>query len=343
MGSQVQWAQAVSSAKCIAESEQSKGKHWQVLLAAVVLGSLGLMGSNSSFAAEADTATVGAADAATASAATGPVKCVSNVPDDYKGKVWQIGTDNAFAPFAYVDANGELKGIDVELFAAIAKNQNIKYRMCSDDFSGLLTELNDGKYDGAMAGISFTVKRAQYFDFSKRYYNSAVAVVMPQDMTKVLTSVEAVQDKTVAVKDGTLGMDLAKGLQERQKIEIKTYTNTADSMQAVESGEADCLLEDYPVAVYELMSGKYPSLVIAVPRLPNIGKSESYHFLVPKNNKDAQQLLQSFNQGLDQMITNGTYKQVIEKYLPEVPASLLSSDKPNIVIKPEVVKEGSEL
>mgnify|MGYP001777447516 FL=1 len=217
MGSQVQWAQAVSSAKCIAESEQSKGKPWQVLLAAVVLGSLGLMGSNSSFAAEADTATVGAADtatvgaadAATASAATGPVKCVSNVPDDYKGKVWQIGTDNAFAPFAYVDANGELKGIDVELFAAIAKNQNIKYRMCSDDFSGLLTELNDGKYDGAMAGISFTVKRAQYFDFSKRYYNSAVAVVMPQDMTKVLTSVEAVQDKTVAVKDGTLGMDLA--------------------------------------------------------------------------------------------------------------------------------------
>ena len=65
MGSQVQWAQAVSSAKCIAESEQSKGKPWQVLLAAVVLGSLGLMGSNSSFAAEADTVT---ADAATATA-----------------------------------------------------------------------------------------------------------------------------------------------------------------------------------------------------------------------------------------------------------------------------------
>lgn len=260
-------------------------------------------------------------------------KCVSNAPDDYKGKVWQIGTDNAFAPFAFVDAQGGLKGIDVDLLAKIAENAGFKYRMCSQDFAPLLPAVAAGKLDGAMAGISYTVPRAQTLEFSKRYYNSAVAVVAAKSEQSQLTSIQQVIGKTVAVKAGTLGEDIANGLKEARQFTVKSYPNSMASMLAVFQGEADFLLEDYPVAVYELTSGLYSNLMIVIPRLPNVGNSESYHFVVAKDNKESQQLLQAFNTGLEKVIVNGDYKAVVAKYLPEAPASVFVSGNAPVEVK----------
>lgn len=298
-----------------------------------ILRAAGALCATLSLMLAATTAEASAADGTAAATTAG--KCITNVEAGYTGKIWQLGTDNAFAPFAYVDEKGELKGIDVELFAKVADLEGLKYRMCAEDFAQLLPKVVSGEYDGAMAGISYTVKRAQSLNYSKRYYNSAVAVVMPQESVATLNSLEAVKGKRVAVKDGTLGMELATGLKEQQQFTIKPYPNSAASMQAVYSGEADYLLEDYPVAVHLLQSGDYPNLVIAVPRLPNIGKSESYHMVVAKDNPQSQKLLTSFNQALEKLISNGDYKSIVAKYLPEVPVSIFSSDNPNLVIKPQ--------
>ena len=260
-------------------------------------------------------------------------KCVSNVPADYSGKVWQIGTDNAFAPFAFVDFQGELKGIDVDLLAQIAKSAGFYYNMCSQDFASLLPAVAAGKLDGAMAGISYTVPRAQNLEFSKRYYNSAVAVVAAKSEQDQLQSIQQVMGKTVAVKAGTLGEDIANSLKEARQFTVKSYPNSMASMLAVFQGEADFLLEDYPVAVYELISGLYTNLMIVIPRLPNVGNSESYHFVVAKDNEGSHELLEAFNAGLEKVIVNGDYKAVVAKYLPEAPASVFVSGNAPVEVK----------
>lgn len=55
---------------------------------------------------------------------TGSVQAQSD-----SGKTYVIGTDITFAPFEFEDINGELVGIDMDILAAIAKDQNFKYEI----------------------------------------------------------------------------------------------------------------------------------------------------------------------------------------------------------------------
>lgn len=40
---------------------------------------------------------------------------------------YDIGTDTTFAPFEFEDVDGKFVGIDMDLLAAIAKDQNFEY------------------------------------------------------------------------------------------------------------------------------------------------------------------------------------------------------------------------
>lgn len=44
-------------------------------------------------------------------------------------KVWIIGTDTAFKPFEYKDDTGKFVGIDVDILAAVAKDQGFQYEL----------------------------------------------------------------------------------------------------------------------------------------------------------------------------------------------------------------------
>ncbi len=257
-------------------------------------------------------------------------KCVTNVPEGYKGKVYEIGTDLSFAPFSFIDNDGLLKGIDVEIFAEVAKAEGIKYRMCADIFDPMLHSVVDGELDGAIAGISYTVNRSKILDYSKRYYNSAVAIVT-MDTKRNIIGYEEIKHKTVAVKKGTLGEEMVTNVKDEMDFTINSFPNTMECMMSVHMGESDFMVEDYPVAVYQLNTGLYPGLVVAVSRIPDISNNESYHFVVPKG-KNAQ-LMNSFNQGLDKIINSGAYKKIIDEYLPNSPASpFVTKERPDLIL-----------
>ena len=42
-------------------------------------------------------------------------------------KIWVIAADTEFKPFVYRDENNELAGIDVDIIAAVAKDQGFDY------------------------------------------------------------------------------------------------------------------------------------------------------------------------------------------------------------------------
>ena len=56
-------------------------------------------------------------------------------------KVWLVATDTVFVPFEYTDEQGNFVGIDVDILAAIAKDQGFQY------------EMNSIGWDGAVAAV----------------------------------------------------------------------------------------------------------------------------------------------------------------------------------------------
>ena len=235
--------------------------------------------------------------------------CGSSSEGDTKGKdnTYQIATDTTFAPFEYTDENNNFVGIDVDILAAIAEDQGFKYELQSLGFDASLTAVQAGEVDGMIAGMSINDKRKETYDFSDPYYDSGVVVAV--DAKSEYSSYEDLKGKTVAVKNGTEGATFAESIKEEYDITLSYYDDSAYMYQAVLNADADACVEDYPVIGYGIAQGN------GLKMIGEMVKGSSYGFAVLKGQNS--ELIEMFNAGLKNIIENGTYDEIINKYIAE--------------------------
>ncbi|MBQ6613952.1 MAG: transporter substrate-binding domain-containing protein, partial [Clostridia bacterium] len=86
-------------------------------------------------------------------------------------KVYKIASDNAFAPFEYLDvATNTYVGVDMDIMAAIAADQGFSYTMANVGFDAALGQVQAGQADAVIAGMTIKPERAEIFDFSEGYF-----------------------------------------------------------------------------------------------------------------------------------------------------------------------------
>ena len=224
-------------------------------------------------------------------------------------KVYTIACDAKYAPFS-MEVDGKYKGIDVELLAAIAKAEGFKYNLKPMDFSGIIPGLVSGQIDAAVAGITITDERKKAVDFSDAYIDSGSSIVVSKDNTSI-TKLEDIKGKTVAVKKGTTGAKFAEDNKDKYDLHITYYDDSPGMMMAVANGNADFLLEDYPVISYQIKIGEQAKLKLAVKHIDS--DPPKYGFAVKKGeNAD---LLKKINEGLKKIKADGTYDKIVGQYL----------------------------
>lgn len=220
-----------------------------------------------------------------------------------RGK-YLIATDTTFAPFEYQD-NGTMVGIDMDILAAVAKDQDFQYEVKTLGFNAAITALESKQVDGVIAGMSITDERAKKYDFSTAYYEAGVTMAV-KNTTKNITSYDDLKGKSVAVKIGTQGASFAESIKDQYNFKIKTYEDSSTMYDEVITGGSVACFEDYPVVAFAIKQG----LALQV-----VGKQEdpsSYGFAVNKGiNKE---LLEKFNKGLENIKANGTYQEILDKY-----------------------------
>lgn len=238
--------------------------------------------------------------------------CEPNKKDDdnVAGKTYIIATDAKYPPFSMENKDGKYVGVDVELLAVIAKTTGFKYELKPMDFSGIIPGLVSGQLDGAIAGITITEERKKSVDFSNGYIKSGLSIVVNKKDTEV-EGFANLKGKTAAVKKGTTGAIWAEDNKEKYEFSIRYFDDSPSTMLAVTNGNADFLLEDYPVIAYETKIGAQEHLRIAIAHVEET--PPEYGFVVPKD-KNAE-LLKNFNEGLKEVKTNGMYDKIINAYL----------------------------
>ena len=270
-----------------------------VFLAAGLALSLAACGGSSSSASSASTAD----SVASASEAASSSEAAST-----SDKVWVIATDTVFKPFEYTDASGSFVGIDVDLLAAIAEDQGFQYELKSLGWDAAIAACQAGQADGMIAGTSITEERkSSGWTFSDGYYTATQSMTVAADSD--IAGFEDLSGKDVAVKIGTQGAAYAESLKDEYGFNIVSFEDSPTMYQAVLGGQCAACFEDTPIMQASIKDGG-----LALKVLENTAnEGGDYGFAI--FNTDNQELLDLFNAGLADIKANGTYDEILAKYL----------------------------
>ncbi len=234
----------------------------------------------------------------------------SMVPDAIKadGKIL-VGSDSTYAPSEFLDTDGKtIIGFDVDVFNAIAAKLGLQTEWQSADFGTLITSVQSGKYEIGVSSFTINADREKqstmtsYFSAGTQWAQKAGGSLDPDNACGQHV---AVQKNTVQVDDLTAR---SKKCTEAggKAIVIDQYEKQDDATAAVVSGKDAAMLADSPVCAYAVkqQNGKLQTV-------GNIYDSAPYGYVVPKNDDEFAEAIAG---AMDQLIVNGTYREIASKW-----------------------------
>lgn len=206
-------------------------------------------------------------------------------------------TEAGFPPYEYYE-NGEIVGVDIDIAKEIAKSLGKKLVIKDVDFDSIINELNSGKADFALAGMSILPERLKEVDFSVEYAISKQVVVTLKG--NEINSIEDLKNKKITVQLGSVAdIYASSNIEGATVIQQKKFLSAA---QDVKSKKADCLIMDALPASELVKNNK--ELVISDVEL----FTDKYAAAVAKNNKE---LLNDINSVLERLMREGKVEEYI--------------------------------
>ncbi|CAM3404748.1 glutamine ABC transporter substrate-binding protein GlnH [Bordetella sputigena] len=218
-----------------------------------------------------------------------------------------VATDTAFVPFEFKQGN-TYTGFDVDLWAAIAKQLNLKYKLQPMDFNGIIPGLQTKNIDVALAGITIRDDRKQVIDFSDPYYESGLSILVNADNSNIKSAAD-LAGKTVAVKTGTATVDYMQ--KNVPSAKLKLFPNIDNAYLELATGRVDAAVHDTPnVQYYANTAGKGRVKVVG-----NVKSGDFYGIAFPKGSP----LVAEVNKALATLKSNGEYDAIYTKWFGKKP------------------------
>jgi polar amino acid transport system substrate-binding protein len=228
------------------------------------------------------------------------------------GKVL-IGTDSSYAPNEFLDTDGKtVIGFDVDLFNAVAAKLGLKTEWQSAVFDAIIPGLQSGKYEMGISSFTINDERKKQVNMVS-YYNAGT-----QWGTKKGNPTGVQPDnacgKKVAVQTNTVQDtdDLSTKRQQACKsagkpaITVDRYQRQDQATAAVVSGKDDAMLADSPVLAYAVKQTNGQ-----LELLGDIYDAAPYGYVIKK---DQTEFAQAVADAVKALITDGTYKSILEKW-----------------------------
>lgn len=219
-----------------------------------------------------------------------------------------MATNAAFPPYEMTDDSGGFEGIDVEIAEKIAAKLGLKLVVDDMDFSSVLTSVQGGKADIAMAGLTVTPDRQKNVDFTDSYATGVQVVIVPED-SDIKTIDDLAKDKMIGTQEGTTGFIYCSDTPENGGFgedHVIAYTNGATAIQALLAGKVNAVVIDSQPAK-EFVAANDGLKILETEFV-----SEDYAIGVSKDNPE---LLEAVNNALKELIEDGTVQEILDKYI----------------------------
>ncbi|AXK55116.1 ABC transporter substrate-binding protein [Pseudomonas protegens] len=220
----------------------------------------------------------------------------------------KMGIEAAYPPFNNKDASGQVVGFDKDIGDALCAKMKVECTVVTSDWDGIIPALNAKKFDFLISSLSITDERKQAVDFTDPYYSNKLQFIAPKDKTDFKTDKASLKGKIIGAQRATLaGTWLEDNLGD--DITIKLYDTQENAYLDLTSGRLDAILADKYVNYEWLKSeaGK-PYEFKGDP----VEESDKIGIAVRK--KDP--LRERLNAALKEIVADGTYKKINDKYFP---------------------------
>ena len=114
----------------------------------------------------------------------------------------RVGVEGAYPPFSWKEADGTLKGFDIEIAEAVCKELERKCVLIEQDWDGMIPALKARKFDTIIASMSITEERKKQIDFSDKYYNTPAKFVAKKG-SGLQISKAGLKGKRIGLQRGT--------------------------------------------------------------------------------------------------------------------------------------------
>lgn len=224
-----------------------------------------------------------------------------------KGDVITVAITQDFAPFTYLDETGGVVGFDVDVLNAIAKKKGLNVQFKATTFDNIFTEVENKRADIGASGIFYKEERASKYGLTKPYHIDRPVFYYRTDNEKLanvtLTSVADLNKYSlrIAVVGGIDGLGSS-----HQVTPVKSeFVGFAGVLQ----NKYDVAFSDESVLNHAIKSNPDASKVplSTVHYQGDVG----YVMIV---NKENSALLQTLNEGIDELVQSGEVKQIGQKY-----------------------------
>ena len=154
-----------------------------------------------------------------------------------------MATNAAFPPYEMPDDAGGYEGIDIEIAEAIAAKLGLELVIDDMDFSSVITAVQTGKADMAMAGLTVNEERKQNVDFTEPYATGVQVIIVTEDSE--IQSVDDLEGKMIGTQEGTTGTSTAQIPPNGGTARVLWATNGSTAVQALQPA-VDCVVIDEP-------------------------------------------------------------------------------------------------
>ena len=267
-------------------------------------------GSSSAASSAASTASSAASSAASAVSEAAEESSASASSEEDAGMVLveegklHMATNASFPPYEMTTDDGGFEGIDVEVATAIAEKLGLELVVDDMDFSAVITSVQSGKSDIAMAGMTVNEERKQNVDFTDSYANAVQVVIVPEDSS--IASIDDLADVTIGCQEGTTGAIYCED--DFGADHVITYKDGSTATQALIQGKVDAVVIDNEPAK------AYVSANEGLKILDSEYANEDYAIGIGKDNAG---LYNAVNDALKELISDGTVQSIVDKYITE--------------------------
>lgn len=226
-------------------------------------------------------------------------------------RTFTVGFDAEFPPYGYVDDNGEYTGFDLELAQAVCDLLGWELVKKPIDWDSKDMELNSGYIDCIWNGFTMNGREDDY-TWSMPYVDNSQVIVVKADSG--ISAPADLAGKNVAVQADSSALAALTGddASEENKALSASFAellNVPDYNTAflnLEAGTVDAIAIDIGVAQYQVAQ-RGDGYVI----LDESIASEQYGIGFKQGNTE---LCKQVEDALNQLVSNGTFDQLAEKY-----------------------------
>lgn len=241
--------------------------------------------------------------------------------DATESNVLRIGTEGAYAPFNYTNADGTLGGFDIEIANAICADMQVTCEIVAQDWDGIIPGLKAGKYDAIVAAMSVTPERAQQVAFTDPYFSNALVFLAKKDSTFDPAKVTDINAHSIAAQRSTISSQWLENTY--PKADMKLYDTLSNAFLDLGAGRVDAMISDKLPAIEWLSSTSGNNYVL---KGAEIDINDNFAIAVRPNDEALQAKI---NTSLSNIKANGTYDKINQKYFA-VPASATLTEAPAI-------------